>query len=397
MKLLAALLGLLCLSRPTLAADSFTLFHYNIKELDTWKFDQSHPQLKAAVEVLSQHSFDILSINELQYDLPGVPNTRHTSKGKNIERLAELLGLTHWQTSFDQANTGRNARPKKDGSYARAGEAGWRDLADLVNFGVFPGQYSTGALSRFPIVAKKVISRIQWKKVFPTRKISGFTDAKGRPLPQTMELFDKNLTHLTLKVGTRLLDVVFLHTVPSYHFGNQKSPNEMRNADQLRFLEWYLTGTTDRPLRAPKGVTPLSPGRTVIAVGDFNVSYKNDNEGGKVMRNLLQKMKLWHPGVDYTSESGGFRGSPMKLMLDYILYNSGLNIVDSQAMTPPSRWRDLGCKHSKPPQAPEGRVVVNYNKNCYASVDRDYYRLKKASDHFPIWARFRFTNKKERR
>src|SRR5688572_2423807 len=47
---------------------------FNIRELTTAKLlDSGHRQVEAAVEVISRFDADILSINEIQYDLAGVP------------------------------------------------------------------------------------------------------------------------------------------------------------------------------------------------------------------------------------------------------------------------------------------------------------------------------------
>ena len=77
---------------------------------------------------------------------------------------------------------------------------------------------------------------------------SQFTGGDGLPLRSDITLFDKNFTHVILDVEGKDLHVILLHSVPAYHFGNKKSPNYARNADQLRFLEWFLTGKTDRSM-----------------------------------------------------------------------------------------------------------------------------------------------------
>ena len=42
-------------------------------------------------------------------------------------------------------------------------------FADPVNFGVFPGQYAIGGLTRFPIREVRYINKVRWKDLFPER------------------------------------------------------------------------------------------------------------------------------------------------------------------------------------------------------------------------------------
>ncbi|MCH8091439.1 MAG: NAD(P)-dependent oxidoreductase, partial [Proteobacteria bacterium] len=57
---------------PAAAAD-LKVVHFNIMELDTVKLQNPNRQLKAVQVVLGQLPFDVLSVQEMQYDFPGVP------------------------------------------------------------------------------------------------------------------------------------------------------------------------------------------------------------------------------------------------------------------------------------------------------------------------------------
>ena len=244
----------------------FKLFHYNIKELDTTKLSAKNDQIAAVKAVLKDESFDILSINELQYDYPGVPNSRYRSKGQNLKKLGRLLGLGHLKNSvFYPANTGKNAQTKPDGTYYTQGNNEARRAADQVNFGIFPGQYSTGALFKYKKERVKVFTDIAWKTVNPKIDLRHFSDANGNHYPQDMSLFDKNFTDVTLNIKGKRVHLILFHTVPAYNFGNDKGLNIERNRDQLRFLEWYLTGKTDINIKIP-GVRPLRKNSYFVAV-----------------------------------------------------------------------------------------------------------------------------------
>ncbi|MEX0798577.1 MAG: hypothetical protein WD025_03995, partial [Bacteriovoracaceae bacterium] len=229
------------------ASNEFTLLHYNIRELDSKKIGEQDLQIKKTAQILRNFQFDIFSLNEIQYDLPGVPNRNYSSKGENLDKLKGLLGVpASWSSSFYPANTGMNAQKNGRGEYETDPAApGARDLADPVNFGTLPGQYSTGAIYKFPKTKETVFNKIKWKEFNPNIDLDQFALPSGEPLPENIELFDKNFSDIELNINGETVHLVLLHTVPSFHFGNLKSPNYARNRDQLRFLEWYLTGKTD--------------------------------------------------------------------------------------------------------------------------------------------------------
>ena len=57
-----------------------TVVHYNIKELDSKKIKSEHPQIGLVQKVIGLHKMDLFSVNEIQYDLPGVPNKDYQSE-----------------------------------------------------------------------------------------------------------------------------------------------------------------------------------------------------------------------------------------------------------------------------------------------------------------------------
>ena len=242
-----SLLFLVFLSKNAISQEKITLLHYNIKELDSSKIKghKKNRQIQAVKKILSRYKPDILSINEIQYDLPFIPDSNFTTRGQNLKKLSSILNL-YKNTSFNPANTGLKAKSKKNGAYfLNPNNPKARLLADKINFGTMPAQYSTGLISRYPIIEEKVFTSIKWKDFNPNIELKKFKTSDGSSYPKNIELFDKNFSDITLKVGSKNIHIIVLHTVPSYHFGNKHSPNYQRNRDQLRFLEWYLTGETD--------------------------------------------------------------------------------------------------------------------------------------------------------
>ncbi|OFZ17347.1 MAG: hypothetical protein A2X86_02515 [Bdellovibrionales bacterium GWA2_49_15] len=396
-----SLLGFCVFPLFSVEAKMITLVHYNIKELDSTKL-RSTPmslQLGSVRNILKRWNFDILSVNEMQFDLPGVPSGDYGSRGENMRIFAGLVGKAEFRDVFYPANTGANARKRPDGTYAtnpNTPEA--QALADQVNFGSFPAQYSTGALFRFPQKRIVEIHDLRWKDFNKNIDLSKFKEPNGTPLPTDMGLFDKNFTDVVLDVDGQELHLILLHTVPSYHFGNMSSPNFQRNADQLRFLEWYLTGETDLAVELP-GITPLKKGSSAVAVGDFNVGLNSADPtqvGAQVLSRLAKKWTLWTPAPDYTNDGDGVRLKPTRLLLDFIFLSPNLLKVEGGIYHPDA---NITFPQSPSDTAPNGMVEVMVKEQGHekrAFVNADYVECKNGSDHYPVWATFELPNSKKK-
>ena len=373
------------------------VLHYNVKELDSKKIRERDKNLKMAIDLLKEIPFDILSLNEIQYDFPGVPYERFKTEGQNLTLIGKWVGSSfkNWFQLFHPGNTGFNARKRGDGTYfPDLKKRAARRYADPVNFGVFPGQYATGGISRFPLKEVKYIHKIAWKDAFPKRRLSYYKDAHGNPLPEDMPLFDKVFIHAILDVEGQELHLILLHTVPSFNFGNPNSVNIVRNSDQLRFLKSYLEG---KKLGFEKSGEGLPLNAPFIVMGDLNVDYRDSKkEGALVMKSLLESENIKGLKVDHTYESEGFTKKPKKLLLDYILYGGeGLSLNDGGVYGLPSGKFDLGCTKTRLPKV--GKVIVHYKKRgkeCFLEMNKAYFLAKNASDHFPLHAQF--TLEKER-
>ncbi len=386
---------------PSPDKNQITIFHWNIKELTTEKLnDSNNPQLKAVKEVLSSYDFDILSINEIQYDLPGVPSLESKSKGENLTKLAKKIGLNpaEWSQIFSPANTGSFAKRKKNNTYFVEESPLAREHADPVNYGLFPGQYSTAGLIKGDLRYKKTINNLKWIDFNSKAKPSQFRMANGRSLPNDMVLFDKNFNHAVATINEKDIHLIFFHAVPSYGFGNKFTPNFKRNADQLKFLEWYITGSTDFEVTLDRAQWPaITKDSYVIVVGDLNADInQQDSPGAAVIKRLSKTLKPWMQNYEFTNEGSGFSPKPLRLTLDYILSSKNISVVDAGVISPESNYKSLGCNKSdfiKSKRDIRARhKVVEYTdydskETCYAAVSLPYYNIKTASDHFPIFAK----------
>lgn len=382
-------LSLLLSYYATASASSINIVHYNIKELDSTKLRNKNIQLRSVKYIIDQYKIDLLSINELQFDIPNSPNSQFTSYGENLKTLARILGVDENLkfSSFFQANTGNNAQRTYNGDYVTAPNSYLgRRLADPVNFGTMPGQYSTGLLSKYKIVETKQWSDIKWRDFNPNIEPSVYQDANGNPLPSDMELFDKNFTDTIVEIEGRKVHVITLHTVPAFNFGNDQGPNLKRNADQLRFMEWYLTGSTDITVGS-MNISTLNKSDLFIAMGDWNVGIHDDKEGAQVLQSLSYKIQLPLISNSYTNETQNFSPKTTKLYLDYIGFSKNFKMKRFEILNQAKYHFEHGCDIAPPLPNRADNVVATYSKGsktCYIEVDQDYYHLKNASDHYPI-------------
>lgn len=372
-------LSLSCLSRETIK-----VVHYNIKELDSTKIQAGlrgeSKQLQAAKNILKQFQPDILSINEVQYDYPNIPNSSYSSQGKNPEYLAKIFGIEYKSTAMFPANTGKNSKPKNGQYILKPTQEERVKYADLVNFGMFPGQYSMVGIFKYPVLRRKNIDSLPWI-VFNSRiEPSDFSDAAGNSLPRTMPLFDKNFVDVTLDVNGEELHIILFHTVPAFGFGNPNTPNFERNKDQIKFLNWYLSASK------PKwGIRPLGKGKTFIAMGDWNVDPESNNPGAEEIKKLLKKFKPFIKEKTITYRGSSFKEGGFTAQLDYMIFSRNIKIKSSSVYDPESKYQDVGCGNYTG-EVPENMVLVDRSKTCKALVSKEYYELLTGSDHLPLYA-----------
>lgn len=411
--------------------------HFNIKELTTAKLtDNSNEQVDSATTTISGLNPDFLSLNEIQYDLPSIPTIEQPddSTGMNVSRIIEKivmnreLELPNWGYTFEEANTGRNAIKRDGVNYFEDpnDETARKYYADQFNFGVFPGEYSTGFASKFPIVKKNVFADIPWKTWNHEIDLKQFTLPNGDPLPENPELFDKNFNHSVVSVDGVMINFITFHTVPSHNFRSETSPNYLRNRDQLEFLKWYLTGECNKDIYNcdSLGISPLPKNALFIAVGDLNVDINSNNPGAEVLKSLYKHPAIqnwaprnWDPkfkSKNITFLSDAFDKidlgeTSLQQQLDYFLISKHFNIVGGEVFVPQSEFREYGC-FDNPDQAQDKyeeviielasqekphtvEVVSRWVKLfagkkelfCVISTTKAFSDFRKGSDHLPIY------------
>ena len=413
---------------------TYRYVHYNIKELTTEKIiDANNPQVTKAAAILQALTPDFVSINEIQYDKPDVPNQGLPGTGENMSRLIERVtgSATGWEFTFGEANTGKNAKKQSDGNYATNPNAtASRPLADQVNFGTFPGQYSTGFGVKGSIQSRIIRSDIKWIDWDASFPFASHKLADGSVLENTAPLFDKNFNVSVVKVGNKLVHMVTYHTVPAFDFGGGGNLNEMRNLAQLEFLEWFLLGTCDAAntnslvRQCQNGIKPLAANDSFIAVGDLNVDYNDTSPGAGVMRRLLADARIHNVRPEnldpsfakdpntgkshITYASDGIDLGKLQSNLDYFLVSKDLEIVDMKVQAPLADFKEESCHTTynlakaaldalTPGNGRVAQVSTRYLDNnqrsyCLISATKEFVDFRTGSDHFPVVLTFRSGN-----
>lgn len=414
----------------------FRFVHYNIKELTTGKLvDAQNAQLNMATRIIRGLGPDLLSINEVQYDLPDVPTTGLPGTGDNMKRLVERTGLTSgmadaspWSYALAPANTGKRALRKPDGSYATdpngPGAAG---LADVISFGTFPGQYSTGFATRLSIERRTVHTDLKWADWDASLELGTLTLPNDQPAPADMELFDKNFNDTTVLLEGRTAHFITFHTVPAFGFGGSAALNIARNKAQLEFLEWYLLGECDPEnsqsavKRCETSIRPLVDGTPFIAVGDLNVNWGTPDGGAEALQRMLTSDRVhgWRaPNPDFrfqsqvgtdksyiTYMSDGVDLGKLQSELDYFIVSKQFRIASGKVAAPLSWFKEHGCHPTKATAdaqrtevataTPDMAVSVstrygdaNTKSYCVVEVSKDFAEYRKGSDHLPVYVTF---------
>jgi endonuclease/exonuclease/phosphatase family metal-dependent hydrolase len=401
---------------------SCRLIHWNIRELDSRKFDHPDPQVIAAAHLVARWQPQLLSINELHYD------SARTLGDSNAERFLRLAfdHATDWHLHFTEPNTGSRAVRDEQGRYLTSRPAEddlvqWQRV-DQTNFGFFPGQYGCGLASRFPITDKQAIRELSWLDWEPGTPLASYD--WGGAHPEHIPLFDKSLQISRLAYPGGDIAMITLHAVPAFHFGNDRSPNLERNAAQLRFLEWLLLGTIEPDSPSPvrrgeRGVQPLPPELPFIAVGDLNVALDSSDPGAAVVKRMLQHPRLHNrvasiPGTalsglksirpHHTYFHSGWKIESGIKQLDYALVSRSLKIHRLETIFYHPQFRDHGSYlhastanyvlSSLPAEADRVYTCVGYQLNegteAYriVSAHKDFAELRLGSDHLPLLLEF---------
>lgn len=373
-------------------SDALRFLHWNIKELDSLKLNMpQHLQVEAAAEIIRGLGADLFSINEVHCD------SARNNLGDFLRRCDPNKDWPYYRLS--PSNTGLRSDPAQN-------------IPDRSNFGWFPGQYATGFASRFPLEKTMEIQKLRWKEWDPAMDLSVFNF--GGVSPDEIELFDKSFTVHWQTVNGRSLAVICLHTVPAFSFGQDKSPNAIRNKAQLEFLRWFLLGEP-RPHLSDMGIEPLAKDQAFIALGDFNCPLRDIHcPGGPVLlkllndprvhpevaripQELLRDLPRLDPAITFFADGWDYNRLPTEL--DYILVSRELKIHQLAVVfanpdrrihglyDPDSDLTPLLSALAEPGRQTglqRGSAFGCSDQVAVVSVREEFARLRAGSDHLPL-------------
>lgn len=264
---------------------------FNLREMTTKKLmDAADEQATAAAEVLARFAPDVVNINELQYDIQGVPTSSSPGQPKADAKPGTFGGAA--ENAKRLADRVRGVDPTADYPYViqTLGNSGflWEGsnngsaVFDLRGWGEWRGRFNTAILSKWPILEDqiRVIADFAWEDL-PDNLIAQMETEQGLTVPQGWPLFEKCLNVIPVQIGDEVVHFVLLHPVtPVYDV-----INTYRNHDELHALQLFLEG------KLP-GVDPLPEGAKYVVIGDLNA----DPEDGDGIEGSIQQV-LDHPGL----------------------------------------------------------------------------------------------------
>ncbi|MDI9896617.1 endonuclease/exonuclease/phosphatase family protein [Rhodococcus sp. IEGM 1381] len=275
-------------------------------------------QARAAADVISANSPDVLLINEFDY-----------SGDAAVTLFNDNYLDKQYPYSFTApVNTGVDSELDldKDGALGGPGDA-W-------GFGQFPGQYGMVVFSKFPIDTESVrtFQNFLWKdmpdSLLPRDYYGEVSDA--------LRLSSKSHWDVPIDVNGKTLHVLASHPTPP-SFDGPEDRNGKRNHDEIRLSADYISGADY--LYDDKGVRGgLEQGASFVMLGDQN---SDPVDGDSVAGAIAQVLDL--PRVQDPAPTSGEHGTdtadfadptPGDLRVDYVLPSDDLTVVDSQVYWP---------------------------------------------------------------
>jgi hypothetical protein len=358
-------------SGGTAAPQTVRIGQFNLREMQSAKLmDAADEQATAAAAVLARFAPDIVSINELQFDMQGYPsavspgapaNTPHggfnVAGAENARRLADRVAAAGGPTYSDTLLTVGNS------GYYWEGDTLGLDWYILRGWGEFPGRFNTAVLSRFPILVDevRVISDIAWEDI-PDNKIAQMKAEIGLDVPPGFPVFEKSLNIVPVQVGASKLYLVLLHPVtPAYD-----PINPYRNHDELRALRLFLDGEL-------AGVEPLPAGAKFMIIGDLNA---DPDDGDRLPGAIAQVLS--HPDVvNHFPAGSGTKGNNGQ----FNSYLGGCGLDDGSVVEDPTARFQLQLDYLLPSQSigePSDSLLFFPD---YQTAREDFDLACRASDH----------------
>jgi len=226
-------------------------------------------QARAVAEIVQRVRPDILLLQEFDFDAEGV-SLREFQANYLARPQNGATAIDFGHSYFTESNTGipSGFDLDHDGRIAGGGDA--------LGFGEFPGQYAMALLSRFPIDAQH--SRTFRKFLWRDMPGALLPDTLATPVPfdwyspevlAVLPLSSKSHWDVPVKVGRTTLHLLASHPTPPA-FDGDEDRNGLRNHDEIRFWNDYLTPRLAGYIHDDHGGRGGFTGKAFVIMGDQN-------------------------------------------------------------------------------------------------------------------------------
>ena len=291
---------------------------FNIWELSTEKLmniDETgvgiEEQLQAAAKIIQKINPDILIINELDHDYTSIAQglsvnsirfqDAYLNRGKD--------GIAYPYLYVAPCNTGipTGIDLNKDGIVSGEKEIGSRDYGtDCYGYGSYPGQYSMGLFSKYPIDTTRVrtFQNFLWKDLPGHHMPPEYYDDEAVKI---FRLSSKSHWDVPIRIDGKIIHLFLSHPTPP-SFDSDEDRNGRRNFDEIKFWVDYLAN--DQNLYDDKNVFGgFNNPNTFIIAGDLNASLRSDSryDDKVAIEQLLNHQEILDTGKWLVSQ-GGWEG-----------------------------------------------------------------------------------------
>jgi hypothetical protein len=325
---------------------------FNVEDLRTKATQDkngSDPHVKAVAEIIQRVNPDVLSLNEIAFDIPRVEGA--SSRGANarafvenylkVPQKQELSGSEYSYLYFEQGNTGIPSGMDLDNDGKQDGPG------DAFGYGYFEGQYSMALLSKFPIdkANLRAFQKFLWKDMPNNLIPSGFYSAEEL---EVLRLSSKSHWDVPINIRGTIVHVLMAHPTPP-SFDGPEDRNGRRNHDEIKLLADYISNRSY--LIDDNGIKGgLPPRSNFVVMGDMNA----DPRDGESIPGAIQQL-IEHPlikletspksqgGIDHADpnhlnppeyDTAGWGYPPGNLQVDYVLPSKELTVVNSGVFWP---------------------------------------------------------------
>ena len=344
---------------------------FNIRELSTEKLLHvdgkgagQDKQLQAAARIIQNIRPDILIINEIDQDYNSLSEglTLNLFRFMNAYLRQRDDGITYPYVFTAPCNTGipTGLDLNNDGIISGKQNVGSREYgSDCFGFGNYPGQYSMGLYSKYPIDKNQVrtFQNFLWKDL-PGNHIP--PDFYSNEAIKIFRLSSKSHWDVPVIVNGKKLHLFLSHPTPTSFDGDEDS-NGRRNFDEIKFWVQYLAD--DPHLYDDNRKSGGFKGNDSFLIGgDMNASRHSDSryDGMVAIDQLLNHPEIKDTGKwlvskggwegrregppDYWERNTAKFGNDSRMRIDYLLPSKDIQINDGGVFWPASDEDPAGYK-----------------------------------------------------